>query len=106
LKKASFTTELWELVEFQGRHIRAQAQWGIYYAAPGVDYLYYKEPSFSEDVDRRRLVFDVRDWRLSDELYGLFRDIGKDNFGTEMVEKHIDLWETVLKPRILNHPRQ
>jgi hypothetical protein len=106
LREASLSTDLWEMVEFQSKKYRADAQWGIYYAAPGVDYPCHEALSSNRDLKKQGLVFDIRDWTLSDEIYELFRDIGKESFGTELIEKHVDTWDTILKPRFLDELRQ
>jgi hypothetical protein len=101
LRMASLVTDLWEEVDVQNGTSRQKVEWGIYYAAPGVDRHHHKEVAFDEDVDQRRMVFDIRDWRLPDELYGLFGAIGWKEYGGEMVGKHVDVWDTIVKPRLL-----
>ncbi|KAK7912285.1 hypothetical protein PG985_014766 [Apiospora marii] len=77
--------------------------WGVWYFCPGV-WLRGREvmdPAFSEDVQDRRLFWDVKDWRPPAHLQTLFRAIGRERDGTHLVEKFVDSWSTVRRQQVL-----
>jgi len=105
LRIASLVTDLWEELEIENGMHRQKVEWGVYYAAPGVDRHHHRELAFDQDVEHRRLVFDIRDWQLQDETYELFEEIGQKEFSGEVVIKHVDVWDTIVKPRLLEEIR-
>ncbi|KAI1195513.1 hypothetical protein F5X97DRAFT_307889 [Nemania serpens] len=83
--------------------VSGRSLWGIWYFSPGT--MEHKpewmDPAFSEDIHRRRLIWDVKDWRPDADLQSLLGNIGREKHGEELVEKFIDSWKSVDKDRFV-----
>ncbi|KAH8911772.1 hypothetical protein BR93DRAFT_932897 [Coniochaeta sp. PMI_546] len=47
------------------------------------------DPMMFQDVQQRRLFWDVKDWRPDEDLRALFRSVGQDRYGPALVERNI-----------------
>ncbi|KAI0014330.1 hypothetical protein F4779DRAFT_5747 [Xylariaceae sp. FL0662B] len=82
----------------------SRSHWGVWYLSPGTIHRggkEYHDPAFFEDVDQRRLFWDVKSWRPSAHLSSLLRSIGQDRHGNQLVERFVDSWNSVRKKRPL-----
>ncbi|KAI1428610.1 hypothetical protein F5Y12DRAFT_730834 [Xylaria sp. FL1777] len=76
---------------------RNRSLWGVWYFSP---YTYphtpptiideNMDPAFFEDVHHRRLFWNVRDWTPDMDLRRLLGNIGRERYGTYLVEKFFD----------------
>ncbi|KAI0836210.1 hypothetical protein F5Y06DRAFT_274525 [Hypoxylon sp. FL0890] len=117
LESAELTTRI--PVSFEtdtGETLWSQSLWGVWYVSPGArsvresglsfwgpDHL---SPAFFENPEQGRLLWAVKDWRPSIELSSLLRDIGRDRYGTQLVEKFLDCCNTIWKEATLEHWRK
>ncbi|KAM5346919.1 hypothetical protein ACJ41O_009924 [Fusarium nematophilum] len=104
LRIASLTTTI--LVPLEVHHYRSvpvRSPWGVSYAAPGAEFSrqWRLDPAFCENVHQRRILWDVKDWLPGSYLRRIMSEIGQDRYGDELVEKHVDFWAAVMKPREL-----
>jgi hypothetical protein len=58
--------------------------WGIAYAKPGVQ-AFTSHPG-ENSADRRQIWWRVAKWRPDAELHNLFRSIGVEKYGNELLE--------------------
>ncbi|KAI1163347.1 hypothetical protein F5B18DRAFT_619913 [Nemania serpens] len=83
-----------------------QSNWGIWYFSPSTMARWPErmDPAFSEDIRKRRLIWDVKDWRPDADLRRLVGNIGREKYGEQLVEKFIDSWKSVGKNWFLQQP--
>lgn len=67
--------------------------WGVCYISPGAPP--WRNPvslnrAYHESVNERRLIWVTKEWRPSIELNMLLRDIGRERYGNNIVEKFLD----------------
>lgn len=107
LKVASLSTTIAVPLEFEGRRTYTPSEWGIWFAAPGASFHWQLqlEPAFRDDMGQRRLVFDTKHWQPDEHLCNLLRGIGRERYGEELVEKHVDYWDSITKPKVLEYYR-
>ncbi|KAI0433144.1 hypothetical protein F5Y09DRAFT_98255 [Xylaria sp. FL1042] len=66
--------------------------WGVWYYSPKtlpVVTHVYVDPAFTENLYERRLFWNVRDWRPPSDLQGLLRSLGRETWGSHLVEKFL-----------------
>ncbi|KAI1273560.1 hypothetical protein F5Y07DRAFT_376351 [Xylaria sp. FL0933] len=79
-----------------GRCMRTHDQfvWGVWYFSPyvqptdGYDHL---DPAVFEDINRRRLYWNVRDWRPNPASRNLLQTLGRERWGLDLVEKFFEV---------------
>lgn len=82
----------------QGRQVHAQGIWGVWILAPGslpLESRQQVDPMMFQDVQKRRLFWDVKDWRPDEDLRALLGSVGQDRYGPALVERYVDSWATV-----------
>ncbi|KAF7536174.1 hypothetical protein G7Z17_g13089 [Cylindrodendrum hubeiense] len=108
LKVASLMTMIHVSLEVgTGRHVPTRSPWGVSYAAPGEVFpqQFQLDPAYREDGGQRRLLWDVKDWQPPGHLKSTLGAIGRERYGDELVEKNVDFWAAVMKPRELSRFR-
>ncbi|ORY68356.1 uncharacterized protein BCR38DRAFT_455363 [Pseudomassariella vexata] len=72
-----------------------RSPWGLWYfspgTSPGTNYL-EMDLAFSEDIQHRRLFWDVKRWRSDMDLQNLLRNIGSERYGKPLVERFVNTW--------------
>ncbi|KAF4471848.1 hypothetical protein FALBO_1236 [Fusarium albosuccineum] len=104
LRISSLTTTIQVPLQIhQLRSVPVRSPWGVSYAAPGAEFSrkWQLDPAFRENVQQRRIMWDVKDWLPSNHLRGIIGSIGQCRYGDELVEKHVDFWAAVMRPREL-----
>ncbi|RSL47543.1 hypothetical protein CEP53_009883 [Fusarium sp. AF-6] len=104
LRIASLTTTIQvPLQVHQWRSVPVRSPWGVSYAAPRAEFSrqWQLDPAFRENLHQRRIFWDVKDWLPGSHLRRVMSEIGRDRYGDELVEKHVDFWAAVMKPREL-----
>ncbi|KAK7994134.1 hypothetical protein PG989_007515 [Apiospora arundinis] len=76
--------------------------WGVWYFSPGTPHYAARtsDPVCSENVQERRLFWDVKEWRPPATLQDTFREIGREQHGGHLVERFVDSWGTVRRDQI------
>ncbi|KAI5464119.1 hypothetical protein BGZ63DRAFT_401097 [Mariannaea sp. PMI_226] len=108
LKVASLTTMIHVSLEIGlARQVPTRSPWAIWYAAPGEMFpqQFQLDPAYRVDVEKRRVLWDVKDWQPSPKLRSTMRAIGRERYGDDIREKHVDFWASVMKPRELSRFR-
>ena len=108
LKVASLSTTITVPLELESRRTYTPSEWGIWFAAPGASFHWQlqQDPAFRDDTEQRRLIFDTKRWQPDGHICNMLRDIGRERYGTELVEKHVDYWDTITKPKLLERYRE
>ncbi|VUC30809.1 unnamed protein product [Clonostachys rosea] len=86
-----------------------QADWGVWYIAPHQALSQTKRAVTTlcrGTSVYRRLIWDVGDWRPSEPLRSLFNRIGQLKHGGIMIERYVDTWDSILKPRLIEAARR
>ncbi|CAH0053988.1 unnamed protein product [Clonostachys solani] len=86
-----------------------QADWGVWYIAPhqALAQTSRAVTSLTRGTSvHRRLIWDVGDWRPSEPLRSLFNRIGLEKHGGMVLERFVDTWNTILKPRLIEAARR
>lgn len=106
LNRAFLMTRLFEPVEFRGAVCFFEADWGLFYSAPGSYHATYPKLSYpAESAHQRTLTADVRDWRLPEHVYDIWKEVGSSKYKGKAVERYIDSWGST-KPQILDELAQ
>ncbi|KAK7418691.1 hypothetical protein QQZ08_011127 [Neonectria magnoliae] len=104
LKVASLMTMIHVSLEVgTSRQVPTRSPWGFWYAAPGEVFpqQFQLDPAYREDGDQRRLLWDTKDWHPPARARSILGAIGRERYGDELAEKHVDFWAAVMKPREL-----
>ncbi|KAH6888064.1 hypothetical protein B0T10DRAFT_66579 [Thelonectria olida] len=104
LKVASLMTMIHVSLEIGlARQVPTRSPWGIWYAAPDESFpqQFQLDPAYRDDAKKRRVLWDVKDWRPNPELRSIMRSIGRERHGDDLADKHVDFWAAVMKPREL-----
>jgi hypothetical protein len=109
LKKAHLVTSI--VVKDRPPEIynACQADWGVWYIAPhqALSQTTRAVTSLTRGTSvHRRVIWDVGDWRPSEPLRALFNRIGQEKHGGIMLERYVDTWNTILKPRLIEAARR
>lgn len=66
--------------------------WGIWFAIPGAsfDLELQEHPTFYQNVEQRRLIFYVRNWRPNEHLKSILRGVGQERHGQMLMEEYLD----------------
>lgn len=96
LKTASLNSTIAVPFEFDGRRTSTRSEWGVWFAVPCASFpwRHLLEPAFQDDTQNRRLIFDTKHWQPNEHISNLLREIGRERYGTELVERHVDSGET------------
>ncbi|KAH7158098.1 hypothetical protein B0J13DRAFT_581985 [Dactylonectria estremocensis] len=108
LKVASLMTMIHVSLEVgAGRQVPTRSPWGVSYAVPGEVFpqQFQLDPAYRENGGQRRVLWDVKDWQPPGHLRSILGDIGRERYGDELSEKHVDFWAAVMKPRELSRYR-
>ncbi|KAI8629913.1 hypothetical protein F5Y19DRAFT_484352 [Xylariaceae sp. FL1651] len=79
--------------------------WGVWYLSPNTpsfatDHSRW-HPAFSEVRCRRRLIWEVQNWRPNEDLWDLPKCMGQKEHGEGLIEQFVDSWEELVKPELM-----
>lgn len=109
LETAFLMTSLRQPVEFRGKLHDYPTRWGIYYSAPGQYHDHRSIPNLSYPASsawQRTLTYEVREWRLSEDLCSLLRCIGQGAHKKEPIERYIDRWASTERQEVMEELAQ
>ena len=93
LELASLTTNIAMHVSLDSHRGKIiDSTWGIWFAVPGAsfDLKLQERPAFYQNMEQRRLILDVRNWRPNEHLKSILRDVGQERHGQMLMEEYLD----------------